>query len=196
MGSLIDGLAGHAGRHFWQCHRLTPCPSDAVYCAQPLVTEKVWPVRRVAGRPDMRYRQGRLSAVLSADGWHDAAYNAGIRAIAEIGRQARLRIWWRKPCGFESRIAHLDATTARTRAASSLGIVCCAGAGGSFKAPARALLCERTVRAVSARLPILPPALLAPWRYNRAFMPRHPGTTGARSDVLSDVWRHHLEGNG
>ena len=48
----------------------------------------------------------------------------GSGAIAEIGRQARLRIWWRKPCGFESRIAHL--TTLRTRA-------------GPFKGSARAV---------------------------------------------------------
>src|SRR5690242_13420477 len=117
-------------------------------------------------------------------------------AIAEIGRQARLRIWWRKPCGFESRIAHLTNDGANARRLVSWHREYVRARADPFKAPARALLCERTVRAVSARLPILPPALLAPWRYNRAFMPRHPGTTGARSDVLSDVWRHHLEGNG
>ncbi len=32
-----------------------------------------------------------------------------LRAVAETGRQARLRIWWRKPCGFESHTAHLVA---------------------------------------------------------------------------------------
>ena len=67
------------------------------FATKVLLHVDVCPVPAGADRADLQWRQERLGIRDDEGRKPQTLNNSYPRAIAEIGRQARLRIWWRKP---------------------------------------------------------------------------------------------------